>query len=136
MHWGIEMTVIQEALAAAILALVIAAGGFAAGYNRAKNHYAPLLDAANAELDTARREATALSASIASQNAAISQAKQQAEARAQAAQNAIAKAQAAAQQAEQTAQRILASKPPAGVDECKAARDAFDAELAAERSKH
>jgi peptidoglycan hydrolase CwlO-like protein len=127
------MTVVQETIAAVLIAVVIAASGFAAGYNRAKNHYAPLLDAANAELNTARREATALSASIASQNAALVQAKQQAEARAQAAQNAIAKAQAAAQQAEQSAQRILASRPPAGADECKAARGAFDAELAAER---
>ena len=133
MHGGIKVTTVQEVVAAVVLALVISAGGFAAGYNRAKNHYVPQLDAANAELAKVRAEVTSLSASIANQNAAIEQARKQAEDRAKAAQSAIAAAQEAASKADLTAQRILASRPPKGRDECLAARDAFDEELRAER---
>jgi len=127
------MTPIQETVAAAILSCVIAAAGFAAGYKRAQNTYVPKLDATEQELSKARAEVASLSASISSQNAAIAQVKAQAEQRAKEAQSAITKAAEASAQAQIAAQRILASRPPTGADECKAAQAAFDAELRQER---
>ena len=127
------MTPIQETVAVAILAGVIAAAGFTAGYKHAQNTYVPKLDATEQELAKSRAEVSSLSASISAQNAEIEQAKAQAEQRAKEAQSAIVKAAEASAQAQLAAQRILASRPPAGADECKAAQAAFDAELRQER---
>lgn len=49
--------------------------------------------------------------------------------------DALAEARKNAEPLKQRAQQILASHPPAGVDECRAAQQAFDAELKQERGQ-
>lgn len=127
------MTNLQELAISAIIALALVTGGGVLGYKKATSKYAPELESAQKDLTDARAAVLMLQQDISAQNAAILQLKQAGEERLAQAQAVILKAQQQAHEADQAAQKILTSRPPQGVDTCKAARDAFDEELKQER---
>lgn len=127
------MTKLQEIALGVIIAGIIALAGGFYGYNKAATKYKKEVADAQASLIQAQGLNQELLNRITDQNATIEKLQAETADRIQKAQAAITQAQAQAHQAEQAAQRILAAKPPAGVDLCKAARDAFDEELKQER---
>jgi len=92
-------------------------------------------DKANDRANGFKKSYEDLAATTKQQNDAVQKTVAAALEREQQAQVAIAKARADSKGYQAKAAAILLSKPPAGADECVAARDAFDLELKAERGK-
>lgn len=118
-----------------LVATLTGGGALAAG-----KYYEPRVALAEAQAQGASDRAhqfevayTALAAATQHQNAAINDLQAQGVAREEVAKKAIAAAQGAAQGLYTQAEKVSASRPPAASDECTAARQAFDDELAQER---
>jgi len=110
---------------------IIFAGGVGLGIHLEQ----PKIAALNQTIGASKVTVQNLTASIAQSNKAIEDNKAAEAARAKSAQDALDAAKLEAKTARATAARILAQRPPKGVNECTAAQAAFDAELRAERAK-
>lgn len=122
-----------RALAIGVAALLVFAAGGILGIKATAAHYGPQLDKANQALGEYRNAYGALAAATARQNDAIENLQAEAAVREKTAREAAEAARRAAQPKRDQAAAILALKPPAGVDQCTAARESFDAELRQER---
>jgi hypothetical protein len=111
---------------------LVLAGAFG-GHVLARNHYDSMLDEANQKIGAVNTVNTAMTEYIRKQNAAVDALHTEAERKQALAKSATDKARAESVQSQTRAQAVLLSKPPVGVDQCEAARAAFDAELKAER---
>lgn len=120
----------------AALALILGLTGFGAwlGFHAASDHYEPLLAAAQQQVGQYQSANSQMRAAVKQQDDGIEAALQLAQQREQAAKDAQQTALGAAQAYQRKAAAILASRP-LGMDECKAASDAFDGELRAERGQ-
>lgn len=116
---------------AVIVVICLLAG--VAGASIAAHHYKPKLAAAEAKAKEFQDAYESLAATTARQNEAVTRLEADAKARQDDAVKAIAAARPLAATRRDQAAVILRLKPPAGLDPCKAAAEAFDAELAAER---
>lgn len=122
-------------MAGAVAVLVALAGAAAAGARLSAGHYEPLLAEANRRAGEIEHAYRTLAAGIAEQNATVQALHDAGERRKK---NAIAAAETARHDAQahyRRAEAILGLKPPPGVDPCRSAREAFDAELREERGK-
>jgi len=120
-------------MARAFAGLAIVAGLIGAGWYMASRHYTPLLDAAKAEAVRLGDANQSLAASIKKQNQSIADLQASAKKREQAARQALESARGAAEKDFISAGSIMLQKAPVGAEKCDAARDAFAAELLAER---
>lgn len=116
-----------------VLAFVIAAAGFALGVTIAARHFEPQLAAANRRAGELEHAYLTVAESAGRQNAAIEAERSAGQQRQEKARAAAAQAHSAAQTHYARAEAILAERPAPGADPCRSARDAFDAELRAER---
>jgi hypothetical protein len=116
-------------------ALIIAIALFAAGYCLGVMVYKPKLADAQARLTQQMADNAMLKAALENQNQAIEDLEMQAKARTAHAQNAVKLAQQKSLEAQTQATALLLQKPAAGVDQCQAASQAFDAALQEERTK-
>lgn len=117
------------------LAAIIAAAGAWGGHKATAAYYKPKV--AKAEARAAEFESAYNSLALASQhqNEAINQLQADAKAREKRAAQEVAQARAAAATSRDQATAIMGLKLPAGADECREAREAFDEELRQERGK-
>lgn len=122
-------------LAWLIAAAAVAIVGFTAGVKITSAHYRPKLEQAQQQIGEYRNAYSTLAAATGRQNDAIAQLETAANARQAQAAQAVRQANAAAAPLRSQAAAIVSLKPPAGADECKAAQEAFDDELRAERGK-
>lgn len=117
------------------LAFAIAAAGAWGGHKTTAAYYQPKVAKAKAVAAEFEAAYNALARVSLRQTEAINQLQADAEAREKRAAQAVAQARAAAASHRDRATTIMGLKLPAGADECRAARDAFDAELRQERGK-
>ena len=117
------------------VALIIAAAGAWGGHKATAAYYRPKV--AKAEARTAEFESAYGALALASQhqNEAINQLQADANAREKRAAQEVAQARAAAATSRDQAAAIMGLKLPAGADECRESRGAFDEELRQERGK-
>lgn len=118
------------AIAAAALAIAAALGAWAC-----HAFYAPRLELARTNLGTCTTNAAALETSLGKQNEAVIDLKAKAAQRERDAKAAVAAAAPKAESEYHKASAVMTLRPPAGKDECKAAREAFDDELKEERGR-
>ncbi len=103
------------------------------GYTIASRYYEPLLAQANAEIAQLKASNSALQTTVEHQNAAVIALQTETDRRYQAAQAKVKQVQRSYQQIQTQAQALLLQKPTAGLEECQAAQQAFDAALREER---
>jgi len=120
-------------LIVAIVALIIFGAGSVAGWKVCHADLQPKLDNATTERAQWQASFKDLSASTDIQNAEVKELADKATKREAQAAEAIKAAKAGAQGKNAQAQRIVQSQPPTGAELCRAASEAFDAELAEER---
>ena len=117
-----------------IALLVALLAGIAGGAWLAARHFEPQLAAANRKAGEFEHAYLTLAETTGRQNAAIEAERIAGEQRRKTAIAAAKQARSAAQTHYDKGAAILAQRPPPGADPCRAARDAFDAELIAERA--
>lgn len=140
--FGLTLARVAPIAARALALLAVVAALVGVGLYVASRHYAPIVASLNRAIG---QDAQALADQKAAygvlaqqaeaQNAAIVELQKVADQRAQAAAAALAKANDVASQYQTKAAALLASKPPAGVDLCVAARSLVDEQIKQERSK-
>ncbi len=117
------------------LAAVIAGIGAWGGHKATAAYYQPKVAKAEARAAEFESAYGSLARAAQNQNEAINRLQEEAKAREVQAAKVLARARAAASSNRSKAASIMGLKLPDGADECRAARDDFDAELRLERLK-
>lgn len=126
---------LDEALVAIAVMALTFIGGAVTGHRMAERTWQPRYEAAVAKAEANAKTVVDLKAAQAAQDDALAKIKADAEAKAKASKEALEKATLASKTIQSEAIRIISEKPKPGIDECKAASDAFDDELRKERAK-
>lgn len=127
------MTNPKIAMIAGVL-LCFLAGLFSGGYFMAR-HYEPMVAELNEKVGTLETANEQMELAVQNQNMAIDNLAKLSEKRSAEAADALAKSKQAATKHQNTAQIVLMTKAPLGINACESASKAFDDELRFERNR-